>query len=386
MKDLDAKKVLKIALTIIFAWWILQNISLVLGIVDKIFGVLSPFIAGACLAFVLNIPMQFFEKRLFKVQELKEAKKKPKIKLALARPISLVLSIVLVVMLLMLLLVVVLPEIFNVIKIFMGYLPEIFNNIKDFAVNITVKYPEVSNQIKNINIDIEKVSKEAISIITNISSNLIVSSIQIAGSVIGFVINLVIAIVFAIYILFSKETLIIQSKKLLFAHIDTKNANYILDICSLSNNIFYNFIKGQLTEAVILGVLVFIGMLILGIPYAGVIGILMGFTSIIPVVGAFIGIIIGAILILAVDPVKATVFIIFVLILQQLENNLIYPKVVGASVGLPGIWVLLSVTVGGSLLGPLGMIIALPVVSILYTIIKDETNKKLDKKKIKINS
>ena len=129
-----------------------------------------------------------------------------------------------------------------------------------------------------------------------------------------------------------------------------------------------------------------IGMLILGIPYAGVIGILMGFTSIIPIVGAFIGIIIGAILILAVDPVKATVFIIFVLILQQLENNLIYPKVVGASVGLPGIWVLLSVTVGGSLLGPLGMIIALPVVSILYTIIKDETNKKLDKKKIKINS
>ena len=386
MKDLDTKKVLKIALTIIFVWWILQNISLVLGMVDKIFGVLKPFIVGACLAFVLNIPMQFFEKRLFKVQKLKEAKKKTKIKLALARPMSLILSIALVVMLIMLLLGVVLPEIFNVIKIFMGYLPEIFNNIKDFAVNITVKYPEVSNQIKNINIDIEKVSKEAISIITNISSNLIVSSVQIAGSVIGFVVNLVISIVFAIYILFSKETLIIQSKKLLFAHINTEKANYILDICSLSNNIFYNFIKGQSAEAVILGILVFIGMVILGIPYAGVIGILIGFTSIIPVVGAFIGIIIGAILILAVDPVKATVFIIFVLILQQLENNLIYPKVVGASVGLPGIWVLLSVTVGGSLLGPLGMIIALPVVSILYTIIKDETNKKLEKKKIKINS
>lgn len=379
--NLDVKKIIKIACSVVFFYWILQNLSMVAYAFGKVFDILSPFMIGACLAFILNIPMQFFEKKVFKAESLKKKSFKKKI----ARPISLIISILIFLALVALLFGIVIPEIFNVIKIFIGYLPELFTNIKSFAVDITGKYPEISEQIKNIDIDIEKVSKEAITIITNVSSNIITSSIHIVGGVINLAVNTVVAVIFAIYILFSKETLMIQSKKLIYAHLDEEKANYILNISKISNGIFYNFVKGQLTESVILGALCAIGMFILQIPYAAVVGILMAFTAIIPVVGAFIGVIIGAILILAVDPVKAVVFIIFVLILQQIENNLIYPKVVGASVGLPGIWVLLSVTVGGSLFGPLGMVIALPTVSVLYTIIKNETNKKLERKNIKVN-
>lgn len=381
MNNLDVKKVVKIGFLFIFFYWILQNITIVLDFAGNIFSILKPFVVGACLAFIINIPMKFFER---KIKKEDSNPKKKSLRNKLARPIALILSILMIALIFTALFGIVLPEIFNVIKIFIEYMPEAFNNIKTFAVETTEKFPEISEQIKRINIDMEKVTKEAITFITNVSSNILLSSVQIVSNAVSFVVNAVISIVFSIYILFSKETLSHQAKKLAFAHLDTEKANYIVEITNLSNKVFNNFIKGQLTEAIILGILSIIGMLILQIPYALAIGLLIAFTSIIPVVGAFIGIAVGVILILAADPVKALVFLIFILILQQFENNVIYPRVVGDLVGLPGIWVLLSVTVGGSLLGAVGMIVALPIVSILYTLIKDETNRKLEKKKIKI--
>lgn len=375
----NTKKITKIVIIAILFYWILQNVSVAIDFIGEIFEVLSPFIAGACLAFIINIPMKFFENKF-----TKKDKKGKKIKSKFARPISLILSILLVLGIVSLIIGVVIPELFNVLRIFIGYLPEAANNIKDFAIELTQKYPDINKQIMNIDIDIEEASKEALGFITNLSGNIISSSVHIVSGIISFVVNLVISIIFAIYILFSKEKLLEQSKKVICAFLDENKSNYIFKICTLSNTTFNNFIKGQCTEAIVLGTLCAVGMLILQIPYALTVGILMGFTSLIPIVGAFIGIIIGAILILAVQPIKAVVFIIFVLILQQLENNIIYPKVVGKSVGLPGIWVLLAVTVGGSLAGVVGMIIGLPVASVIYTIIKDETNERLDKKKIKI--
>lgn len=374
----NTKKITKIVLIAILFYWILQNISVAINFISNIFKILSPFITGACLAFIINIPMKFFENKFAKKN------KKGKNKSKLIRPVALILSILVIIALISLIIGVVIPELFNVLRIFVGYLPEVANNIKDFAVELTEKYPDINEEIMNIDINMDEFSKNVINFITNLSGNIISSSVHIVSGIVGFVVNLVISIIFAIYVLFSKEKLLNQAKKIVLAFLDENKANYIFKICTLSNTTFYNFIKGQFTEAIILGTLCAIGMLILQIPYAITIGILMAFTALIPIVGAFIGIVIGAILILAVEPIKAVIFIIFVLILQQLENNIIYPRVVGKSVGLPGIWVLLSVTVGGNLAGVVGMIIGLPIVSVIYTIIKDETNERLEKKKIKV--
>ena len=174
-----------------------------------------------------------------------------------------------------------------------------------------------------------------------------------------------------------KEKLKIQAKKLLNAYLKTETAENIINLGRTSRNIFKNFITGQCLEAIILGSLSIIGMLILKIPYAVPIGVLIGVTALIPIVGAFIGIIIGAILILSIEPLKVLTFIIFILILQQIEGNLIYPKVVGTSVGLPGMWVLVAVAVGGDLFGIIGMLLGLPIASVLYTILKEDVNKRL---------
>ena len=193
--------------------------------------------------------------------------------------------------------------------------------------------------------------------------------------------SFVIAFVFAIYLLLQKETLIRQLKKLIYAYMRKDFAEKLLKIAKTSNNIFANFTTGQFTEALILGFLCFIGMLILQIPYALTISVLIAFTALIPIVGALIGTAVGVLLILAVSPLKAVVFVIFLLILQQIEGNIIYPKVVGNSVGLPGIWVLVAITIGGSLWGIVGMLVSVPLVSVLYTILRDNVNQKLQEDK-----
>ena len=189
-----------------------------------------------------------------------------------------------------------------------------------------------------------------------------------------------IAVVFAIYLLAQKEKLLLQLNKVLNAYLPTTKVNKIRDVAKLTNRICANFVSGQCLEAVIIGVLCFIGMLILGIPYAATISVLIGVTALIPVYGAFIGTIVGAFLIFMVSPIKALIFVIFILILQQFEGNLIYPKVVGKSVGLPGIWVFVAVTIGASLAGVIGMLVSVPIASICYSIIATDVNYRTEAK------
>ena len=204
---------------------------------------------------------------------------------------------------------------------------------------------------------------------------------QISGLFSG-VVDFVIAVIFAVYILANKEALKLQSKKFIYARLNKDKADSFIKICRLARDSFRNFLTGQAKEAVILGVLCALGMLILGIPYAGPIGALTALTAFIPIVGAFIGGFIGAVLIVAVDPIKALIFIIFIIVLQQIEGNLIYPHVVGKNIGLPSIWVLVAITVGGSLFGIMGMIVGLPIVSIIYAIITENTNRRLKEKNL----
>ncbi len=369
----NVKKLMKlITFTLVLAF-LLRNIDIVKNAVVSIFSILSPFLLGAGIAFILNIPMSCFEK-LWKTKTSKKGTvKKSKMK----RPISILISLILIFFIISFIIKLVIPQLISVIVMFAGNIPDLAYDIKEWALSLTQQYPEVRDQISSIEINWDQIINELMNFVKNFAGSLVTSSIGFVVSVIGGIFDAIVSLVFAIYILMSKEKLAEQLKKIVKAYFSEEKANYILEVCALSKNTFTNFITGQCTEAVILGTLCFLGMLLLRLPYAATIAILVGVTALIPIVGAFIGIIIGAILILSVSPIKAVIFIVFLVILQQIESNAIYPKVVGDSVGLPGMWVLVAVVVGGSLGGMLGLLLGLPSVSVLYAIFRKDVYKRL---------
>ena len=369
----DIKKWFKIISFALIGLLIVNNFSVVTGFVAKFFDIISPFVVGAALAFILNIPMKFFESKFSKIT----FKKGKKLNKNLIRIISLLLAIIVIGFIISLIVNLILPEIINIIKLLVENSPKYMNEIKNFALDITTNMPEIRDSIKNININNENMQEQ----IKTIATNVLTFSVSFAGNVIGSIVDAIVSLVFAIYILTGKDKLKEQSKRIVYAYFDKTKAEGILEFGRTARRIFKNFITGQCLEACILGSLSIVGMFILDIPYAVPIGVLIGVTALVPIVGAFIGISVGAVLILSVEPVKVLTFLVFILILQQIEGNLIYPKVVGDSVGLPGIWVLVAVAVGGDLFGLVGMLLGLPVASVIYTLIKDNVNKRLDHKK-----
>ena len=357
----------------------MQNIEFMknafLGFID----IISPFLVGIGLAFVLNIPMSFFERKLFKDKRLKNGKiKKNKLK----RPICIILSLIIIFLIISFVIKLVIPQLIRIIFMFISNIPNLATDIQAWILDLTKQYPDISEQIKIINIDWNSIVNDLLNMITSFSKNLVTSSIGFITSLIGGIFDTIVAVVFAIYMLNGKEQLLEQIQKIINAYLPEKKAENLFKICRLSKNTFQNFITGQFTEAVILGSLCFIGMILLRLPFAATISILMGVTALIPIVGAFIGAIVGAILILSVSPINSVIFIIFIIVLQQIESNGIYPKVVGDSVGLPGMWVLFAVIVGGGIGGMLGLLLGLPTASVLYAILRSDVNKKL-KERIK---
>ena len=216
----------------------------------------------------------------------------------------------------------------------------------------------------------------------NISKGVLDVTINQVSGLVSGIVNFFIAIVFAVYILANKEGLKVQAKEFIYARIPEERADYILKVSRLARDSFRSFLTGQAKEAVILGVLCTLGMLILGIPYAGPVGALTALTAFIPIVGAFIGGFVGAVLIVAIDPIKALIFIIFIIVLQQIEGNLIYPRVVGKSIGLPPIWVIFVITLGSKLMGIVGMILFIPLSSVIYTLLRKSVYKRIQNRKI----
>lgn len=369
----DIKKWFKIISFALIGLLIVNNVSVVAGFITKFMDIISPFVVGAALAFILNIPMNFFENKFSKIT----FKKGKKLNKNLVRIISLLLAIIVIGFIITLIVNLILPEIVNVIKLLIENSPKYMTEIKKFAVDITENMPSIRETIQNIDISNAKFQDQAKTILTNV----LTFSVSFAGNFVGSIINAIVSLVFSIYILTGKDKLKEQSKRFLHAYLNKEKAENIIEIGRTARRIFKNFITGQCLEATILGALSIIGMFIFDIPYAVPIGVLIGVTALIPIVGAFIGIAIGAVLILSVEPVKVLTFIVFILILQQIEGNLIYPKVVGDSVGLPGIWVLVAVAVGGDLFGLIGMLLGLPVASVVYTLVKDNMNKRLVNKK-----
>lgn len=382
MFELDKKNVKKIILIVAFGvvlYWTLQNLETVGNAIGFVIQLIFPFIMGLALAFLLNIIVNLIENKILVF--IKQGKFMTKIK----RPLSITLSVILLLAIMCFILFLVVPELINTFSIFAQNIPTVGENIKQWAQQMTVDYPKISEQIKNINIDWNTVNQNLLKYAQSGVSTILNTSINFIVATISGVVNFVIGFIFAIYILLQKEKLIRQAKKLLYAYLPNKRAHKIIHTASLANKTFNNFMTGQLTEAFILGFLCFIGMLILRIPYALTISVLIGFTALIPLVGAFLGAGIGVILIVVSSPIKAVVFVIFIIVLQQIEGNLIYPKVVGNSVGLSGMWVMVAITIGGSTMGLVGMVICVPIASVIYTVMSERVNIRLRKKQIKIS-
>ena len=365
----DLKKWLILILVAILAYWAVNNLSVLGNLINTVIDIIFPFILGGALAYILNIPMSFFEKKFTSTSKKKKAKKKTK----LIRIFSIILAVIVIVLILTLIVTLIVPELINIFNLLIDNIPYYVQEITKFAQNYAQDIPNINDFLQNL--EVENLKKEAI----DQGIKLLTSSITVITNVFSGIATFFIAIIFAMYILIDKEKLQEQAKRLIKAYLGEERAEKIISIGKVSNNIFKSFFTVQCLEATILGVLCILGMLILRIPYAVPIDVLEGVTAIIQVVGCFIGVIIGAILIVSVNPIKVITFIIFVIILQQIEGNLIYPRVVGGQVGLPGMWVLVAVSVGGSLGGILGMLIGVPIASIIYTLVKKDVNKKLNK-------
>lgn len=367
-KKISKKWIVLIVSIAIIAYWIINNLNQVGTLIDNIIYIVFPFILGGFLAFILNIPMTFFEKKILKLCY----KKKTKLNSKLARIISIIIAFALCTLVIIFVVNLIVPKLVDVFNLLIDNIPYYKNEIKKVFENFGMDMTNLNEFMEQTNFDLEQIKEQIVHQIPNVLS----SSLSLLLKIINGVTTFIVSLVFAIYILMDKEKLITQIKKIIKVYFNKNTSNQIINIGRIINKTFKNYFTVQCLEATILGTLCVIGMLILRIPYAVPIGILVGVTALIPIFGAFIGAIVGAILIFAVNPIKVITFIIFIIVLQEIEGKLIYPKVVGGSIGLPGIWVLFAVTIGGRIGGILGMLLSVPTMTVIYTLLKNDVNKK----------
>ena len=350
---------------------ILMNIGAVYNLLGNILKLSLPVVIGFVLAFILNVPMKGFEKLFFKLSE--KLKKEPKKKLISI--ISLCLTLICV--------------IFVIAIIATMLIPELISSIESLYKLIVKKTPEWIEMLKSYDIDTTKISEWLSSLnfetligkITNSAGTIITSVVGFASSAVSGVSQFLISIIIAIYILLSKDKLSSQIKILMDAHLKKKTADKIYHICGLINDTYSKFLSGQCIEACILGVLIFISFSIFRMPYASLIGVLTAVCAFVPYIGAFASCFVGAFLILLVNPSQVVICVIVYLVVQFIENQFIYPNVVGTSVGLSPLWTLIAVLIGGSLMGLFGMIFFIPLCAVLLTLLKEHTNRVIEKKK-----
>lgn len=335
---------------------------------------LSPLILGGCIAFVVNLPMKCIENKFFVNHATGKLRKG-------GRSLSLLITILLLIGIIAMILFMILPELIRTVG-------ELINNITTYSMkqngffaSLWKKYPQLQEWLGEVEIDWKVVLEKIWEFAKTGVSGVLTSTIDMVGSIVFKIANFCIGCVFAIYLLYSKEILASQGRQVLYSCMKKERVERILYILSLTNETFSHFLSGQCVEACILGFMFFITMSLLSLPYSLLMGVVITVTALVPVFGSFVGLGIGVFLILAISPMDAVIFIVMFFILQQLEENLIYPHVVGNSVGLPSIWVMVAVTLGGSLMGVVGMLIFLPLASVLYSLFRDkvkERNKRRD--------
>ena len=358
----------------------MQNLNVILKYVKVVWGLLLPFIVGGTMAFVLNVPMSFLERHLFGKAKEKEKKAAAKS----ARPVSLLLSIVLVALVILVVALVVVPEMGSTVVNIVKKVEEDIPLIQKWAANTFSGDSEIVKWISSINIQPQKIIDSIANVLKNGADNLVSSTITVTMGLVNMVVNFAIGFVFACYILLQKETLGKQVLKTAYAIFPEKVVEYMGHVCTLASKVFSSFITGICIEATLLGLIFFVALTVGQFPYAMLIAVMIGFMALIPILGGIIACWTGFFLILMVSPVKAVMFLILFVVIQQVEGNLIYPHIVGGSVGLPAIWVLAAVTLGGNLMGVVGMLIFIPLVSVLYALFREWVYGRLEKKKLKI--
>lgn len=376
MEKKEIKRYAIISLFIIGICLAVKNFGLFAKAIGVIYGAIYPLILGAIIAYIFNIILSGLEKRYFPNTQSVGIQKA-------RRPICIVLSFMIVLAIIALILKIVIPELFGAFKLIFDEIPPLFDHISAYAFKMLEEYPDIQkeamalyNEFDVKSLDWANITEKAAGFLKTGVMGIITSAVGIVGSVAGTATNVIIAVIFAIYLLLRKDKLhrdVKRFQNVLFKDTTNQKVNKVF---KTADDTFKSFFVGQFVEAIILGCFCFIGMKILQLPYAAMSAVLVGVTSLIPIVGAFLGAGISAFIICTENPMQALIFIVFLLILQQLEGNIIYPKVVGNSVGLPGIWVLAAVTVGAGLGGIVGMLIGVPLTATAYKLLFEYIDKK----------
>lgn len=357
---------------------LLQNLRAVAMAVGWVLGILGPLLLGGAMAFILNVPMRAIERRLFPVRPGKQVKGR--------RPMALLITLLAVIGVLVLASSVIGPGIAEAVSSLAAQVPAAAERLWAQISRLEQYLPMLESLLADWNMeDWKNITQKAAQLLQSWGGGILSSGSMVIGGVVSGVSTFVIALIFSFYILLQKEKLGRQGRQVLYALLPERRADRTLEILRLSSRTFSSFLSGQCLEACILGALFVVSMTIFRMPYALLVGVLISLTALIPIVGAFIGCGVGALLIAIADPWKALGFIVLFLVLQQVEGNLIYPHVVGSSVGLPSIWVLAAVTLGGSLMGILGMLVFIPLCSVLYALFRDYVKTRLSQRHVPVH-
>ncbi|WP_314211208.1 AI-2E family transporter [uncultured Abiotrophia sp.] len=348
-----------ITLIVLVVW----NWNSIMGLVGSIYKTLGPIINGAIFAYILNLLMVRYERLLTKLQV-----KMPLIK-ELKRPVSMLLSLLTFVLAVIMILVLVLPQLSTAISRFIEVIPSVSTWLQKAIEEYDAYFPQLQTLMSQLNINWGSLIQQSMTVLNSLSSNFLNITFTTITGVASNTINSILSLMVALYILGSKERLLLQGKRLIMAYLKPSHAQTLLDIIRLMNESFTNFFVGMTLEGIILGSLVTVAASIFNLPYAGMLGVIAGVMALIPIIGGYISAAVGTLMLLAVSPSQALFYLVMVIIIMQLEGNLIYPRVVGGSIGLPGLWVLVAFTVGGGLMGISGMILGIPLAATLYKLL-----------------
>ncbi len=330
------------------------------------FAIISPLVGGAAIAFILNVPVRSLERRIFK--------KGPAV---LRRTLAIVFTFLFVLLVFALLLLIVIPEMVSAIEQLSANLPALIDTVRGFGESLGERFPDLGFWLEELNISWPNVKSDVLDFLRRSSSTLVGSTVGMATNFINGIVNFILGLVFAVYMLARKEQLARQVKRLLSAYLSRDRVKKLLHAGSVVDTTFSNFVSGEVIEATILGLMFLISMLIFQFPYAVLVSALVAVLALIPIVGAFIAATIGILLMLVTNPMQALWFLVLFLVLQQIEGNLVYPRVVGDSIGLPALWVLAAVMIGGNLFGILGMLMGVPIAAVIYVLLREAVASRL---------
>ncbi|MDD6489613.1 MAG: AI-2E family transporter [Clostridia bacterium] len=363
----NLKKIFFLCVGVILVYLALQNMNIVFQFLGWIIYVLMPFIIAGCMTFFLNVPLKAIEKRLFRSKDGKPvstAKEKAR------RPVAIVLSLAFFILIIGILLIIVIPELSNSIQMLANSVPSALQRLQEWVNDLCKQNETINNFVSGLSIDWNLISTTLMNFLKNDAANFVGSVMNMLTSVVSIVVNVFLGIVLSIYTLMRKEKLSSDFKKLIYSILPMKTCDYIVEVAALTNQSFYNCITGQMAECVILGSLTALGMTIFGFPYAPLVGVLIAILSWIPMFGVGIGIVVGALLILTVSPVQTFWFVIFMICLQQIEGNLIFPRVVGSNIGLPPIFLVSAIVIFSNFFGIIGLLVSGAVTSVLYALLR----------------